>query len=104
MRLTSNIVIALLITIQAGFVIAETIDDSPEVVSLYARGKRLMREGKFLDAKLFLIISDFLNYSFWTLPPELITKDGFGTVTALCHRGHRHDSNSLSGTHHSSLH
>lgn len=50
MRLISNIVIALLITIQAGFVIAETIDDSPEVVSLYARGKRLMREGKFLEA------------------------------------------------------
>jgi ABC-type branched-subunit amino acid transport system substrate-binding protein len=34
---------------------AETIDDQPDIVSEYARGKRLMREGNFLDAsRLFM--------------------------------------------------
>ena len=34
----------------AGQTPAETIDDSPEMVSLYARGKRLLREGDYLGA------------------------------------------------------
>jgi ABC-type branched-subunit amino acid transport system substrate-binding protein len=29
---------------------ADTLDDNPEVLSLYARGKRLLREGNYLDA------------------------------------------------------
>ncbi len=50
MRLTVKILAAALAFFMAATIVAETIDDSPEVVSIYARGKRLMREGKFLEA------------------------------------------------------
>lgn len=43
--LVATVVLALAFT-----AIAETIDDTPEAVSSYARGKRLLRDGDFLEA------------------------------------------------------
>ncbi|MDF1543872.1 MAG: penicillin-binding protein activator [bacterium] len=46
--------LCLLVLILPGQMVAEVIDDEPEVVSLYAKGKRLMQEGDWLSAsKLF---------------------------------------------------
>ncbi len=46
--------LCLLILVLPAALVAEVIDDEPEVVSLYAKGKRLMREGDWLAAsKLF---------------------------------------------------
>ena len=42
--------IALLVLLTTCFVSAEILDDDQEVVSLYAKGKRLLREGNFLEA------------------------------------------------------
>lgn len=52
MRTIVNIAVTALILLAfvAGPSIAESLDDSPELVSLYAKGKREMREGDFLAA------------------------------------------------------
>ncbi|MBD3404143.1 ABC transporter substrate-binding protein, partial [candidate division GN15 bacterium] len=42
------VAVALLVSAIAGF--ADTIDDDPEAVSQYAKGKRLLREGDYLEA------------------------------------------------------
>ncbi|MCB2231090.1 penicillin-binding protein activator [bacterium] len=47
-RLTEFLLVAVLTL--AAVPVADTIDDTPEAVSAYARGKRLMREGDFLQA------------------------------------------------------
>jgi branched-chain amino acid transport system substrate-binding protein len=47
---TACLVITLLLLFPAFSSFAETLDDSPEVVSLYTRGKRLMREGDWMEA------------------------------------------------------
>ena len=52
MRTITNIATAVLILLAFAVVspIAETLNDAPELVSLYAKGKREMRQGDFLDA------------------------------------------------------
>lgn len=48
--LTRPLWIILVLLLAATSVTAEFLDDDPEVVSLYAKGKRLLREGEFLGA------------------------------------------------------
>ena len=52
MRTTINIAVAVLILFALAVIpsVGETLNDSPDLVSLYAKGKREMREGDFLDA------------------------------------------------------
>lgn len=45
-----SFIAVVLIVLLAASLMAETINDDPEAVSLYSKGKRLMREGSFFDA------------------------------------------------------